>query len=475
MDHFKLKKSTLIAFSAPAVPISALGLPLSVYLPPFYAAYVGLDLATVGLVFMAARFWDMFTDPILGIVGDRFNTRWGRRKPWIVASVPIMMLSTYMLFFPPDGASGLYLGVWIFLLYVGFTMLSISHMSWGSELADEYHERSRIHGWRESFQVGGMFFVLTIPAVIQLSGIGQSFADGVGAMGIFVVIALPITVAWAAYRVPDDPHHKPERIDWAHSIQTIIRNRMLRRILIGDVLANFAPSVTGTLYIFFIIYVMELPNWSEPLLLFYFFAAFMGVPLWMRLSYKVGKHHALAYGMIWGALTLPGFFFLPKGLWGAMAIGNLVYGLAYGAGPFLLRAIMADVTESDTIETGQKRTGLFFSLLMISSKFAGALSVGVTFVLLDYIGFDKTPGAVNTEYAINGLAYMFVGFPVAAMLLAAAVMWGFPLDQLKQKAFRDQLDGDDESVLKSRSSDGGALAPAPAPLSAAPSETSSET
>lgn len=89
MDHFKLKKSTLIAFSAPAVPISALGLPLSVYLPPFYAAYVGLDLATVGLVFMAARFWDMFTDPILGIVGDRFNTRWGRRKPWIVASVPI--------------------------------------------------------------------------------------------------------------------------------------------------------------------------------------------------------------------------------------------------------------------------------------------------------------------------------------------------------------------------------------------------
>ena len=88
MQDFKLRKSTLMAFSAPAVPISALGLPLSVYLPPFYAAIVGLDLATVGIVFMLARFWDIFTDPSLGLLGDRFNTRWGRRKPWIVASVP---------------------------------------------------------------------------------------------------------------------------------------------------------------------------------------------------------------------------------------------------------------------------------------------------------------------------------------------------------------------------------------------------
>jgi Na+/melibiose symporter-like transporter len=277
---------------------------------------------------------------------------------------------------------------------------------------------------------------------MQLSGIGENFGDGVGAMGLFVIFALPITVAWAAWKVPDDPDHKPEKIDWAHSIQTILKNKMLRRILVGDVLANFAPAVTGTLYIFFIIYVMELPNWSEPLLLFYFFAAFMGVPIWMKLAYKVGKHHALAYGMLWGALTLPMFFLLPKGYWGAMALGNLVYGLAYGAGPFLLRSIMADVTESDTVETGQKRTGLFFSLLMISSKFASALSVGITYILLDFMGFDKSPGAVNTEQAIDGLAYMFVGFPVIAMLLAAWVMWGFPLDRLKQQMFKEQLDLD---------------------------------
>ncbi|TNE42643.1 MAG: MFS transporter [Alphaproteobacteria bacterium] len=446
MDHFKLRRSTLAAYSAPALPNSALGLPLSVYLPPFYAAYVGLDLATVGLVFMAARFWDMFTDPVLGIIGDRFNTRWGRRKPWIVASVPIMMLSAYMLFFPPHGASGLYLGGWMFLLYVGYTMLSISHMSWGSELADEYHERSRIHGWREAFLIGGMFFVLGIPAFMQLSGIGENFGDGVGAMGIFVIITLPLTVLWAAIKVPDDPHHKPDPIDWAHSIQTILKNKYLRRILIGDILAGFAPSVTGTLYIFFIIYVMRLPDWSETLLLIYFFAAFMGVPLWLRLSYTFGKNKAMAYGMMWGAITLMGFFLIPKGYWPIMAVGNLLYGAAYGAGPFLLRAMMADVSEADTVATGQKRTGLFFSLLMISSKMAGALSVGITYVLLDWIGFDKTPGAENTPEAITGLAWMFIGFPVASMLLAALTMWNFPLDHIKQHNFKEILEGEFDPV-----------------------------
>ncbi len=454
MSNFTLKKRMLIAFAAPAIPISALGLPLSVYLPPFYATYVGLDLATVGLVFMFARFWDIFTDPILGIVGDRYNTKFGRRKPWIVASVPIMVVAVYFLFFPPEGATGLYLGIWLFVLYIGYTMLSISHMSWGTELADEYHERSRIHGWRESAQIGGMFLVLGLPAIIQISGIGENFGDGVGAMGIFIMVVLPLTVAWAAWQVPDDPHHKPEPVDWAHSFQVIWKNGPLKRILVGDVLANFAPSVTGALYIFFIIYVMKLPNWSEPLLLFYFGAAFLGVPLWMQVSYRLGKHRALGVGMLWGAMTLPWFFVLPKGLWGVMAVANLLYGLAYGAGPFLLRAIMADVTDHDRIETGQKRTGLYFSLLMISSKFASALSVGVTFVLLDWIGFDKTDGAVNTQQAIDGLAYMFVGFPVAAMLICALFMWRFPIDKAAHEEMRGQLDSDGQVAFKKEKPEG---------------------
>jgi glycoside/pentoside/hexuronide:cation symporter, GPH family len=439
MSEDKLKKRTLLAYTLPAIPNSALGLPISVYLPPFYAMYVGLDLAVVGLIFMLMRFWDIVTDPVLGILSDRFNTRWGRRKPWVVAAVPIMMVSVWQLFFPPEGATGFHLGLWLFLMYLGYTMLSISHMSWGTELANEYHQRSRIHGWRENALVGGMLFVLILPTAIQVIG-GGGLVEGVHAMGLFIIITLPVGVFFAAMYVPDDPHHKPESVDWAHSLKVILKNKILLRILVGDVLAGFAPSVTGALYFFYIVSVADLREFSQFLLLLYFVTGLGGISLWMKLSYTFGKHKAMSFGMLWGAITLPCLLLIPTGSVVWMAIGLGVYGLAYGAGPFLLRAIMSDVTDQDRIETGQQRTGLYFSLLMISSKLAGALSVGVTYVLLDYIGFNKEPGATNTPEAIMQLEWMYVAFPTGAMLLAALVMWNFPLDQTKQRDLRNEID-----------------------------------
>ena len=79
-----LTKQTIAAFVSPAIPLSALGLPLLVYLPPFYAEEMGLGLSLVGTVFMITRFWDVFTDPVLGIISDKVTTPLGRRRHWII-------------------------------------------------------------------------------------------------------------------------------------------------------------------------------------------------------------------------------------------------------------------------------------------------------------------------------------------------------------------------------------------------------
>src|SRR5688572_9978251 len=136
-----LSVGQIAAFAAPAVPISALGLPLVVYLPPFYAE-LGIGHAAVGTIFMIARFWDVITDPVLGVVSDKFTTRFGRRRPWIALGVPILIWSVYKVFMPPQGATAAYLLWWMLVLYVGWTMLTISHMAWGAELSSRYHERS---------------------------------------------------------------------------------------------------------------------------------------------------------------------------------------------------------------------------------------------------------------------------------------------------------------------------------------------
>ena len=75
----RVKASWLFAYALPGLPIAALGLPLAVHLPNFYAVEVGLGYFAAGAIFFAARFVDVFLDPIMGVVSDRTRTRWGRR------------------------------------------------------------------------------------------------------------------------------------------------------------------------------------------------------------------------------------------------------------------------------------------------------------------------------------------------------------------------------------------------------------
>ena len=99
----KLTKPILISYGALAVPLAALGLPLTVYLPPFYEGPIGLSVGTVGIIFMVARFWDIFTDPLMGALVDRYPSKWGRRKHWIVIGIPILMLASWYVFIPSEG------------------------------------------------------------------------------------------------------------------------------------------------------------------------------------------------------------------------------------------------------------------------------------------------------------------------------------------------------------------------------------
>jgi len=468
------------AFVLPAIPISALGLPVSVYLPPFYEQLTGLGVGAVGLIFMFARFWDVFTDPVLGLVSDRFTTRWGRRRHWIVLSVPIIMVGAYMLFMPPESVSVLYLLFWMFFMYIGYTLISIGHISWGAELSPDYHERTRIQGWREFALVFGMFTVLAMPAVMELienvpSPAPVEFSDGapeslpgtsnadiaasaeetpataeerrsrtmrekVETMGWFIIVLLPITVGIAVLNVGERPVPDHEPIHWKETFRIIQENKSLRRLLIADLLAGYAPGVSGALYIFFIAFFVGLPGWASMILLLYFIAAFAGVPFWIQLSYKVGKHRAFSMALLYGAIVISTYYFAPFAPFWLVLATTIAYGLAYGASPFLLRSMMADVRDYDLLHTGQERTGLYFSLLTMTSKIGGALAVGTTYLVLGYLGFSSGLGFDNSEAAIFGLGSMFIILPFVTMVFLAWFMWNFPLNQEEQEAIREEIE-----------------------------------
>lgn len=434
-----LSRWTLLAFALPAAPISAMGLPLVVHLPPFYAGTLGLGLTVVGAIFMMARFWDVFTDPVLGILSDRFETRWGRRRHWIVISVPIMMLSAYMIFMPQGDVDATYLIFWLFVLYVGWTLLTISHMSWGAELTADYFQRSRVQGSREVLLILGMVFVLILPIFVIRMFPDQAEYVGVASMGWFVIILLPIAVAIAVWRVPERPSPRPEHVPFKEAMRVMVESRPLRYVLAADLISGVSGGIVASLFLFLANDAFKLTQTQSYLMLLaYFLSGVAFIPLMLWISQKVGKHKAAALSAMFNALSVLFILLVPEGnVQAALAVWVLC-GVNMAAGPFLFRSIMADVADHDAVQTKQTRTGLFYSLLTSTSKVGAAFAIGLSYWMLDMIGF--VPKGENTQAAIDGLRMVYVWPAVIISAVVAVILWYFPLDEAQQKANRDILD-----------------------------------
>lgn len=446
MSDAPLKKSKLLAYILPGAPIAALGLPIVVYLPPFYAQDMGLGLGLVGAIFMIARFWDVITDPLMGVLSDRFPSRWGRRRHWIVLAVPILIGCVYMVFMPPETflgspISGGYLLFWMLLLYVGYTLITISHLSWGAELHPDYHERSRIQGWREVAVVAGMVAALALPALIdRVAPGGEAGIGRVEAMGWFIILLMPPAVLIAVSCVSERPQppRAPTQLPLTQTLRVIVTNKPLQRLVSADLLAGLATGATGSLFIFFTSHVIGLGNLASALLLLYFITGCVAAPIWIKLSYRFGKHRALAIATLcrMGFATL--ILFVPTGDALVASILFALFGSTYAAAPFLLRSIIADVADHDEAQSGVQRTGLYYSLLTLTNKTGHALAVGITYPLIEWIGFDAT--GINSQDTLNAFTAIFIGFPVLCEIVLIATIWTFPIDATTQAQTRQILE-----------------------------------
>src|SRR5262249_11432502 len=138
---------------------------------------------------------DAITDPPMGFVSDRFRTRWGRRRPWIVVGVPWLAVSVWMLLNPTLGIAPSYLVLWYVLLRIGTTLSTTPFAAWGAELSMEYHARTRIQSAREVIGLLGLIAAALVPAGVEtLYGSAATAARVLAAYSGFVVVLLPLAL-----------------------------------------------------------------------------------------------------------------------------------------------------------------------------------------------------------------------------------------------------------------------------------------
>lgn len=426
----KVALSRILAFSAPSLPLAALGLPLVVQLPPHYAGYVGLEIGIVGLLFMVARILDIGVDISIGLAMDQTRTRIGRFSPWLVMSIPVIMVGSYFLFMAKPGADAAYLAFWLFFTYIGFSMGSLSQMSLGATLSDNYHERSRVFVFWQAGNVLGMLLVLLIPVLIHSQG--GTAADGVQGMGWFIVILMPLTALIAAAFAKEESPKASAKKTNLNDVISLFKSDACRRLLTCDLMLMFGSGVTGGLFLFYFDAVKGYGGLAAALLLIYFVAGLLGAPIWTMIARRSGKHISLICACIYAAISQPLIMFLPENNFIAASIGMAAAGIVYTSGAYLLRAMMADIGDEDLLATGQDRTGLLYALVTLTGKAGYALAVGVTYMGLGAFGFNSKLGSANTPEALAGLTLLFIGLPVVVNVLGAILLLKYPIDAKRQ-------------------------------------------
>jgi GPH family glycoside/pentoside/hexuronide:cation symporter len=412
--------------------------PVSLFLPAFYTQDLGLGMAAVGGILMLSRFWDVITDPVIGYLSDRTNTRIGRRKPWIIASVPIVMLSIYYLFFPPEGVTQLYLLVWIMVLWFGWTLFNIPYFAWGAELSPAYSERTRVTGWRTVAGLLGTLLAIAIPAASQaLFGWGGRSGEMIFMIGIVALAITPIFVTPALAFVPERSDFVPAQMNIWAGLKVMWSNGPFRRLLFAFIFGSLAVALSAPLFVLFINHVIVDPTAAPKVVLGYYAGSLLGIPFWVWLSGKTDKHITWLCSITLMAVVFPQFIWLGEGDLLLAAFFLFVLGLGGGNMAVVPTSMKADVIDLDGLESGEDRAGLFFAAWSTATKMVQALGVGISLPALAYLGFDPT--VVNAPEQLYSMRAWFSFVPVLFYLLSAVLVIGYPITRARHTEIRTQL------------------------------------
>jgi Na+/melibiose symporter-like transporter len=427
-------------YALPALVSSVAFLPLVLFVPAFYADDLGVALAAVGTAIAASRLLDVITDPVIGVLSDRLRLGWGRRKPWILLGTPLFLVSLWRLFVPGGNAGAGHLFVWSALLYLGFTMLDVPHKAWGAELSVDYDERSRITSWREGLSTTGQVGLLA--ALVWFAAQGVTAAgDQLRGVAVAIVAAMPLLVAAATLFAPEG---RPERLRderrgvWA-GLRLVARNPAFGRMVGCVIFFVSGVAIQGTLHRLVLSDVMGDESRFAQMLLVENLATLAAVPIWLRVSLRVGKHRALIAAALWIAvLSLP-LSFLRTGDITLLIACIAIRGSSFASIVFLSNSIAADVIDVDTLASGQQRSGLYFAAWGMTTKLSLALGVLLGTALPAAFGYEPTEGLAAPAVQARLMA-IYGGVPAVMMTLGVLFLRGFPITRERHAKVRAALE-----------------------------------
>ena len=408
----------------------------NIFLLYYYTDVFGLSPAAVGTMFLVTKIFDAFTDPVMGIIADRTETRWGKFRPYILwAAIPYGLLG-YAMFANPDLSDGgklIYAYATYTLMMLAYTVINVPYGALMGVISPSSDERLKVATYRFICAFSAAWLIGTFVTPLKSMLGGGSEAEGFRVtMMIFSVISIAmfwITFATTRERVKAPPVESSLRDD----LRAVGANLPWIAMLFSGVftLAQVAVRAGGQVY--YLKYYFG--DDGTPIFLIFdqtavfmslgTFAFIAGVGMTRYLNRYFDKRTLLIIVNVLGAGLAVPFFFIPADqYWLAVALGCLISFIG-GPAPALVFAMYADCADYGEHKTGRRCTGLIYSAGGFAAKFGLAIGAGLSGFILAGVGF--VANMEQTETAMLGIRLMYTIYPAVLLVLGTAALFFYRL------------------------------------------------
>ena len=378
-------------FCSFAAPTIALVAPVSSYLPAFYSSISQLSLSQIGFIFLLLKVFDVVSDIAVSVMIDAVPWKKNKYKPWILISIPIMCLGSWLMYLPsPDNINTLYLLLSGFTLYLGFTVASLAHQAWGSELFPSSKELATFFGFREFAVIAGILLVFSVPAVLE--GLySANLTQKVHSAGYLLFILVPLFGMISFFSCPDIKDNKREESSIKSNLASLAI--LTRKEFVPVVIANlswfFAISCASALTPFLLLNSLGFGEHIGRFYVSYFVSSLLFSLLWVKLVKNYGELKTLRIAACYTlliSLIIMALYIYPSVI--LLYVFAVLAGASFAPGPLINRMISAKLAEKLQESSATSVRAKIFSFLVMSEKFGVALGIFIPLSLLDYLGYD---------------------------------------------------------------------------------------
>ena len=400
----------------------------------FMTDYLGISPGLASAILFFTKFYDVFTDPVVGILSDRTSSPWGRRRPWLMGGGALSAIACLMIFYGPplSGQQLIAYFVCAYLIYLtGYTAFNIPYLSMPAEMTCEYHERTALMSYRTFFvSISGMLAAGVAPFLIfNYFGGGLDGYRYSGMIFSMIILTSAVICFWATSEAPQTSR-SANHLSVQEHLRSIALNKPFILLIFIKLFQLFASGVTFAMMIYLSVHIYKGGEGSVLQFGVPMFAAIgISIPFWSWLSSKLEKRTVFILATLGKIFVISTFIFMSpeEPIW-IFITRTFMFGFFTGGMILMGQSMLPDTIEYDYHLTGLRREGVFASLYSFVEKTSYMLvplSIGIVLSAGGYV--EGLQGAQQPDSAVNAVYFGAIGLPIIGYLASLPLLMFYSL------------------------------------------------